>query len=257
MRTSRFSSAPAATPHTQGLTTKDTEAVDAADLVVWTSHDMEHKMMDHFDKMGEKQLPAGEAIPEQDLLPWEEDGKIEGHDPHVWNSPKNWQYVVTNIGDKLSKVDAKHAEDYKKNAKAYNDDIQKTNDDVKAMFNKVPKERRVLISAHDAFNYLGRDFGIEVHATDLVSTEGEKSAKDLEDVVNVIVNKKVPTIFADNTVPKQAVDSLKEKVEAKGGHVEVSKEDLFADSLSESAPTDTYLGAFRHNAEVISKALAK
>ncbi|MDO4665819.1 MAG: metal ABC transporter substrate-binding protein, partial [Actinomycetaceae bacterium] len=80
---------PGGDPHTQELTTKDTEKINSADVVLWTGHDMEHKMMDQLDKLGKKQVPAGEAIPEKMLLPWEEDGKIEGHDPHVWNSPDN------------------------------------------------------------------------------------------------------------------------------------------------------------------------
>ena len=78
---------PGGDPHTQELTTSDTQAIEQADVVLWTGHDMEHKMMDQLDQLGDKQVAAAEAIPEDMLLPWEEDGKVEGHDPHVWNSP--------------------------------------------------------------------------------------------------------------------------------------------------------------------------
>lgn len=91
---------PGGDPHTQPLTTQDIEKLNDADVVLWTSHDMEHQMRDQLEKLGDKQVAAGEAIPEADLLPWEEDGKIEGHDPHVWNSPDNWKHVVTASAEK-------------------------------------------------------------------------------------------------------------------------------------------------------------
>lgn len=246
---------PGGDPHTQELTTKDSELIEKADLVVWTSHDMEHKMMDQLDKLGDKQLPAAEAIPESDLLPWEEDGVVEGHDPHVWNSPDNWKYVVSAIGDKLAELDKDNADTYQANAKKYNQQIDAAKAEAKTLFDTIPEESRYLVSAHDAFNYLGKTFNLEVLATDLVSTEGEKSAKELDDLAALIVEHKIPTIFKDNTASPQAVQSLKDKVAAKGGTVEVSDQDLYADSLGESAPVDTYLGVFKYNAQTISKAL--
>lgn len=247
---------PGGDPHTQELTTKDTEAIQKADLVVWTSHDMEHKMMGQFDKMGDKQLPAaeGEDIKPM-LLPWEEDGKVEGNDPHVWNSPDIWMLVVDHIAAKLGKIDANNADKYKKNAEAYNAKIKDAKDKATVEFNKIPKENRILITGHDAFNYLGKTFDMQVKATDFVSSESEMSAKQLDELATLIASKKVPKIFQDNLKNPKAIENLQKAVKSKGWNVEVSDEELFADTLGTEAPVDTYLGAFQHNAEAISKAL--
>ncbi|MDY5127287.1 metal ABC transporter substrate-binding protein [Actinotignum sp. GS-2025f] len=248
---------PGGDPHTQELTTQDTQAIEKADLVVWTSHDMEHKMMGQLEKLGDRQIAAAEAIPEAKLLPWEEDGKIEGHDPHVWNSPENWQYVVTATAAKLGEIDAANADLYKANAEKYNKKIAAAAEEAKAKFDKIPKENRVLITGHDAFNYLGASFGIEIHATDFVSSESEMSAVELNELATLIAERKVPVIFQDNLKNPEVIKHLQDAVREKGWHVKVSDNELFADTLSSEAPTNTYLGAFKYNVDSIVSALSQ
>ncbi|QKD78976.1 MULTISPECIES: metal ABC transporter substrate-binding protein [Actinomyces] len=247
---------PGGDPHTQELTTKDTQAIESADVVLWTSHDMEHKMLDQLDGLGAKQVPAAESIPEDMLLPWEEDGVVEGHDPHVWNSPDNWKHVVTACARKIAEIDSANAETYKANAETYNKKIDEAKEAAKKLFDAIPPENRVLITGHDAFNYLGKTYGIEIHATDFVSSESELSATDIEELATLIADKKIKVIFQDNLKNPEAITHVKEAVAAKGGSVEVSDKPLYADSLGESAPVDTYLGVFAYNAETISSALA-
>lgn len=246
---------PGGDPHTQALTTADAEAIEKADLVVWTSHDMEHQMMAQLEKLGERQIAAAESIPKSKLLPWTEDGKVEGHDPHVWNSPELWTYVVDAIGDKLAHVDPARAEEYRSRARQYNDKIRAMQQDAARQLAAIPAERRVLVTGHDAFNYLGKAFGIEIHATDFVSSEAQMSAKQIDDLAAMIVAKKVHVVFQDNLSNPDAIKHLKEAVAAKGGSVTISDEPLYADSLGESAPTDTYIGAFEHNMKAIVRAL--
>ncbi len=247
--------APGGDPHTQELTTADIQKVDSADLVVWTSHDMEHRMMEHFDSLGDKSLPAAEAIPEKDLLPWETDDGTQGHDPHVWNSPLLWNYVVDSIADKLSDIDPDNASTYADNAKKYKSEIQDAHEEAMKKLAQIPENKRILITGHDAFNYLGATYKIDVHATDLVTSESQISAAELNDLAELIVQHEVKVIFQDNLKNPEAIQHLKESVRAKGGDVEVADTELFADTLGESAPTDTYLGAFKSNIEVISEAL--
>lgn len=248
--------APGGDPHTQELTTKDTEKIQKADLVVWTSHDMEHKMMGQFDGLGDKSLPAAEAIPKKMLLDWEEDGKIEGHDPHVWNDPIGWQYAVTATAEKIAKLDKANADKYLKNGKEYNAKIQAMHEKAKAAFEKIPADHRTLVTGHDAFNYLGRTYGLDIMATDMVSSESEISAVQLEELANTIASKKVPVIFYDNLKSPEVVKHLQEMVKSKGWEVKLSDTELYADTLGEKAPTNTYLGAFQHNVEAIVKALS-
>ncbi|MDP9800346.1 manganese/zinc/iron transport system substrate-binding protein [Arcanobacterium wilhelmae] len=249
--------APGGDPHTQELTTADIQKVDAADLVVWTSHDMEHKMMAQFDNLKERSLPAAEAIPEKDLLPWEEDGKVEGHDPHVWNSPILWKYAVNAIAQKLGTIDSANKATYEKNAKEYTGKIDAAYESAKKVFDSIPAEKRVLVTGHDAFNYLGKTFGLEIHATDFVSSESEMSATQLDELATMIATKKVHVVFQDNLKNPEVIKHLQESVAAKGGKVEVSDKVLYADTLGDSAPVNTYLGAFEHNAKAIAEALTK
>ncbi|SPT54314.1 Tromp-1 [Actinomyces bovis] len=246
---------PGGDPHTQELTTKDTEKLGSADVVLWTSHDMEHKMMDQLDKLGAKQVAAAESIPKADLLPWEEDGKVEGHDPHVWNSPDNWKHVVTACAKKLAEIDPDNASTYTANAEAYNKKIDDVKTTAKTKLEAIPKESRILITGHDAFNYLGKTYDIEIHATDFVSSESEVSAADIDKLAALIAEKKVPVIFQDNLKNPEAINHLKDAVKAKGWEVEVSDKPLYADSLGEAAPVDTYLGVFEYNAKTIAEAL--
>lgn len=248
---------PGGDPHTQELTTQDTQKLNDADVVIWTSHDMEHKMMDQLDKLGDKQVPAGEAIPEDMLLPWEEDGKVTGHDPHVWNSPDNWKYVVDATAKKLGEIDKANADTYTKNAKAYNEKIDKAKEEAGKLLEAIPDDRRILVTAHDAFNYFGKTYNLEIHATDFVSSEAEISAKDLDELATLVTEKKIPVIFTDNLQSPEAINHIKDAVKAKGGEVEVYAKELFADSLGEEAPLDTYLGVFEYNAKTMAEALGK
>ncbi|MCS4485072.1 zinc ABC transporter substrate-binding protein [Gleimia sp. 6138-11-ORH1] len=246
---------PGGDPHTQPLTTQDTEKLNSADVVLWTSHDMEHQMMGQLEKLGDKQIAAAEAIPEADLLPWEEDGVVEGHDPHVWNSPDSWKYVVTASAKKIAEIDKENADTYLKNAEAYNQKIDEIKAKAKTELDKIPAENRVLITGHDAFNYLGKEFNIEIHATDFVSSEAQITAADLDELAKLIAEKKIPVIFQDNLANPGAIKHLKEAVKAKGWEVEISDKELYADSLGEAAPVDTYLGVFEYNVNAIVEAL--
>ena len=174
----------------------------------------------------------------------------------MWNSPDNWTIVVTAIANKLATIDSANADTYRKNAEAYNKEIIKMKDDAKAKLSAIPAENRVLITGHDAFNYLGKTFDIEIHATDFVSSEAQISAAEMDELASLIVSKKIKTIFQDNLANPDAINHLKDAVKAKGWEVQVSNKPLYADSLGESAPTNTYLGAFQYNIDTIVEALA-
>ena len=214
-------------------------------------------MRDQLDKLGDKQVPAAEAIPEDKLLPWEENGEVTGHDPHVWNSPDNWKHVVDATAKKLGEIDKANADTYTKNAKAYNEKIDKAKEEAGKVLEAIPAERRILITGHDAFNYFGKTYDLEIHATDFVSSDSEISAADLDKLADLVAEKKIPVIFQDNLQNPEAINHIKEAVKAKGGEVEVSDKELFADSLGEEAPLDTYLGVFEYNAKTMAEALGK
>ncbi|AIU31763.1 MULTISPECIES: metal ABC transporter solute-binding protein, Zn/Mn family [Corynebacterium] len=263
---------PGGDPHTYQPSTSDVKAMQEADVVFWSGLGMEANMIDQLKGLGDKQIALAEQIPENMLLPWDEDGDHEhddehdheghdheGHDhgawdPHVWNSTDNWKLVVDQIVKKMSAADPDKADTYKSNGADYNKKIDETQAYVQEKINTIPVDQRTLVSGHDAFRYFGKQFGLEIKATDFVTSDAQRSASELNDLAEFIVEHKVPVIFQDASANPQAVKSLEENVAAKGGKVTVSSAELYSDSLGATAPADTYTGALRYNADTIAAA---
>ncbi|MEM9762319.1 MAG: metal ABC transporter substrate-binding protein [Pseudomonadota bacterium] len=248
---------PGGDPHTYQPSTKDIQTIQNADVVIWTGLHLEARMDDLLESLGDKQVAVGELLPEGLLLDWPETDD-EGNalnDPHVWNSPEAWSLIVGYIADKLGEVDPAHAADYQANAEAYIAEIEAAAAEAEGMLATIPADSRFLVTGHDAFNYFGETYDIEVHATDFVSSDAAMSPRELSDLAALIVENRIPVIFQDNLANPQAITSLKEAVRARGWEVEVSDTELFADSLGAEPGVDTYLGVFRHNARTVAEAL--
>ena len=247
---------PGGDPHTYQPSTQDIETIQDSDLVLWNGLHLEAHMDDLLESRGEQQLAVGELLPTELLLDWPErdDQGNALHDPHVWNSPEAWSLVVGHIADKLSEVDPEGAEQYARNAAAYQEEIEEAAEEAEELLESVPQPR-ILITGHDAFNYFGQTYDLEVHATDFVSTDAALSPTELSGLADLIAENEVPVIFQDNQANPQAITSLQEAVQARGWQVEVSEQELYADSLGSEPGLDTYLGVFLHNAEAVAEAL--
>ncbi len=248
---------PGGDPHTYQPSTRDIEAIQGADAVFWNGLHLEAQMIDQLESLGDRQLAVGEQLPEELLLDWPEtdDHGNPLHDPHIWNSPEAWSLVVGHVADKLGELDPANAGDYQANARAYIAEIEAAAAEAETVLAAVP-EPRILITGHDAFNYFGATYGFEVRATDFVSTEAALSPEELSELARLIADNRVPVIFQDNQANPQAITSLKEAVQALGWEVEISGEELYADSLGAEPGVDTYLGVFAHNARAVAEALA-
>ncbi len=246
---------PGGDPHTYQPSTKDIQAMQDADLVLWNGLHLEAQMIDQLKSLGDKQLCVGEMLPKDLLLPWPEkdDQGNELHDPHIWNSPEAWSKCVGFIGERVAEMLPDRKDEVTKATEAYQGEIDKVYQTAKKQLESV--NPRVLITGHDAFNYFGKTFDLEVYATDFVSTEAARNAAEISELAHVIAEKKVPVIFQDNQANPQAITSLKQAVEAAGWKVEISTKELFADSLGAEPEVDTYLEVFAHNATAVAKAL--
>ncbi|MDO4259835.1 MAG: metal ABC transporter substrate-binding protein [Actinomycetaceae bacterium] len=249
---------PGGDPHTYQPSTQDIESIQKSDIVLWNGLHLEAQMTKQLESLGNKQIAVGDKLPEDLLLPWPEtdDQGNALHDPHIWNSPKAWSLAVESIANKFGEIDPAHAAEYTSNAKAYIEKITAADKEAKELLEKVP-EPRILITGHDAFNYFGATYDLEVHATDFVSTEAALSPEEISELAKLIADKKVPVIFQDNQANPQAITSLREAVRARGWEVEVSTEELYADSLGAEAEVDTYLEVFQHNARTVAGGLGK
>ncbi|MEM1264401.1 MAG: metal ABC transporter substrate-binding protein [Pseudomonadota bacterium] len=243
---------PGGDPHTYQPSTQDIQTIQAADAVVWNGLFLEARMEDLLIGLGDKALATAETLPAAMLLPWEDDL----NDPHVWNSPVAWSAIVGEVADHLARIDPENAEAYVANAKAHIAEIRAADTQATEMMASVP-DGSVLITGHDAFGYFGDIFGLEVMATDFVSTESEMSPAQLAELAQFIADNKIPVIFQDNQANPQAIVSLQEAVQSLGWDVEISGNELFADSLGADEDVDEYIEVFLHNVRAVSGALGE
>jgi zinc/manganese transport system substrate-binding protein len=182
----------------------------------------------------------------------EEGGKSETiTDPHAWQSLANGKLYVANIRDALIAVDPDGKSAYEANANAYLDAIAKEETDVKAALATLPKDRRKIITSHDAFGYFGAAYGLEIIAPEGVSTESEASAKDVAKIIRQIRQEKIPAVFMENITDHRLLDQIAAETGAKIGG------ELYTDALSPAdGPAPTYLDMFRHNIGTLTAALS-
>lgn len=247
---------PGGDPHTYQPSTRDIERIHDADLVLWNGLHLEAQIADQLASLGDQQLPVGDLLPREMLIPLPETGK-DGeplYDPHIWNSPEAWRFVIELITNKLVSLDPGHEATYRARAGEFALEIEEAESYASELLAGVPLPR-ILITGHDAFAYFGQTFDLDVRATDFISTEAALSATDLSRLAALIAQERVPAIFRDNQANPQAITSLREAVQARGWSVEVSDAELYADSLGAEPDVSTYLGVLRHNARTIATAL--
>ena len=248
---------PGGDPHTYQPSTRDIQKIQSADVIFWNGLHLEAQMIDQLNSLGDRQLAVGDLVPEDLLLssPQTDDAGNALHDPHIWNSPAAWTLVVGHVADKLAEMDPDNSETYQANVEIYVEEILQTAEETHELLSHIPVDGRILITGHDAFAYFGDTYDLTVHATDFLSPEARLSASELSELADLIAVEKVPVIFQDNLANPQAITSLKEAVRSRGWRVEISDDELFADSLGPEEGVDTYQGVTTHNARAIANAL--
>jgi len=182
--------------------------------------------------------------------------EFEGHfDPHVWMDVAAWSQCVEVIVETLSKADVSHADEFQQNAKTYQNELSKLDDYVRHVIESIPAPQRVLVTAHDAFGYFGRSYGIEVRSVQGVTTESEAGVHDVNRLVDFLVERKVPAIFVESSVNEKNIRAVIEGTTARSVPIRVGAE-LFSDAMgAEGTYEGTYVGMIDHNATKIARAL--
>jgi manganese/zinc/iron transport system substrate-binding protein len=245
-------------PHLYKPTRGDVVKLSAADVVFYNGLLLEGKMTDVLVSVARSGKPVKavtEAIlDETDYLMDLEDGSAHT-DPHVWMDVGGWMKAIPVVADTLSAFDPKHAEVYAANAAAYLEQLAALNAYAKNSIASIPEGQRVLVTAHDAFKYLGRATGLTVRGIQGVSTESEAGVRDLEDLVDYIVSQKIPAVFVESSVADKNVRALVEGANARGHAVEIGGE-LFSDAMGKAGTYEgTYIGMIDHNITTITRAL--
>jgi manganese/zinc/iron transport system substrate-binding protein len=242
-------------PHLYKPTRADIAKMARADMIVANGLSLEAQFRDTFEQLSRTKpvVLAGERLPKERLLA-DQDYK-DKPDPHVWMAPDLWKGVVGAVRDALAARDPAGKGDYDKGHDRYVGEIARLSDYAKRALASIPAERRILVTAHDAFGYFGRAYAIEVIGIQGVSTESEAGLRKIEEVVNLVVSRKLPSIFVESSVSDRNVKAVIEGAQRRGHTLAVGAE-LFSDALGAPGTYEgAYLGMIDHNVTTITRAL--
>lgn len=247
---------PGVDPHLYKPTTGDVRALEQADIIFYNGLELEGRMTDLFVKMARAGKPTVAVSESIDPALLREPIEFEGkYDPHIWFDVTLWQEAVKKIAAELANLDPNAKAIYEQNRDGYLEQLDELHRYAKSQIATIPAESRVLITAHDAFGYFGRQYGIEVRGLQGTSTATEASAGDVQSLAQLIADRKVKAIFVESSVPRATIEAVQKAVQARGWDVRIGGE-LFSDALgAEGTPEGTYIGMFRHNVDTIVGAL--
>ena len=246
---------PGVDPHLYKASAGDVQRLTSAQLIFYNGLHLESKMGDILAKMSgdTKTVAVTEAVDQSLLLtPPEFEGQ---YDPHLWFDVTLWMEAVERVRDTLSEFDSDNTLMYYTNAERYLAKLAELHEYVTAHAERVPSEQRVLVTAHDAFNYFGKAYGFEVRGLQGISTATETGIADVQELATFIAERRIPAIFVESSVSPRSLKAVKAAVKSKGFDVEIGGE-LFSDAMGdEGTPEGTYIGMVRHNIDTIVAAL--
>ena len=248
---------PGVDPHLYRASEGDVQTMAEADLVLYNGLHLEGKMTDVFAQMNERSVPtsslADAAVPDSLLIPSSE--YASSYDPHVWFDVELWMRVTQHVGEVLAARDTAHADLYRQNADAYAQRLDSLDRYVTTQAERVPPDRRVLITSHDAFRYLGQAYDIDVRGLQGISTATEAGTQDVQNLADFVTKRKIPALFVESSVSPRGIEAVQKAVQARGFEVQVGGT-LYGDALGDrDTPTGTYIGALRHNIDTIVEGL--
>lgn len=237
-------------PHLYKPSAGDVRRLREADGVFYNGLYLEAKMEEVLEEIG-KQKPVfavTERMPRSRLLePPAGAGPEEEFDPHVWFDVSLWQYAARAVRDGLLEIDPEGRPVYEANARDYLDRLERLDAETERRLAEIPARRRVLVTSHDAFRYLGERYGLDVEAIQGLSTAAEATTADIERVARVISDRGVKSVFIETSVPPQTVNAVLAAA-ARNGQKAVVGAELFSDAAGEQGtPEGTYIGMVESN----------
>jgi len=239
-------------PHLYKASAGDVRKLRQAHLIFYSGLHLEGKMVELLEDLPNA-IAVTDSIPRERLI--RPPGGLYAYDPHVWFDVPLWKLTVGRVRDALSKVDPAGASTYRARAEAYSTKLDQLDAFIRRQVARVPAQQRVMITAHDAFEYLGRRYGLEVHGLQGVSTVTEAGVSDIQQLADFIVKRRIRAIFVEASVPRRAMDAVIAAVRARGWNASVGGE-LFSDAAGRpGTPEGTFVGMMEHNIRTIVNGL--
>lgn len=246
---------PGVDPHLYKASLGDLRKFMEADFIFYQGLHLEGKMAEVLEKLGRTKsvTGVGNNLPSKLIHQPVVGGDFP--DPHIWFDVSLWKELVFIASDVLAKQNPQAADYFIKNADSYAKELDSLDTFVRSQIHSIPERKRVLITAHDAFSYFGRAYGIEVKGLQGISTQAEFGLKDVSDLVKLIVDRDIQAVFVETSVSDKALRAVVEGVASKKKKVVIGGL-LYTDALgAEGTPEGTYIGMIKYNVNTITKAL--
>lgn len=246
---------PGIDPHLYQATARDVQTLNRADLILYSGYSLEGQLGEVFERYSERvpTLAVAEAgIPEDELITTSD---AYGVDPHVWMDVSLWARTVPAIAAKLTELVPACGEIIAANAQAYGTELAALHGWIGEAIASIPESQRILVTAHDAFAYYGRAYGIEVAGIQGISTQSEAAIADIRQTADLIVERAVPAIFVESTINPRTIQAVIAAARDQGQEVEIGGQ-LYSDAMGEAGtPGGTYIGMIHSNTTSITTAL--
>lgn len=243
-------------PHLYKASEGDVNKLFTADIVFYSGLHLEGKLVDIFEKMEsqhKKTVAVADILNKNELLASEL--FASNYDPHIWFNIGFWKKITQYVTEKLQDADPANAELFAKNSKQYLKELDALEFDIKHIIETLPKEKRILVTAHDAFNYFGKAYAFQVVGLQGISTATEAGVQDVQMLSQFIIDNNVKSIFIETSVPRRTIEALQASVASRGHNVSIGGS-LYSDALGTKGTVEgTYIGMFKHNVNTIVNAL--
>lgn len=243
-------------PHLYKASEGDVSKLVNADLIFYNGLHLEGKLVEVFEKMGKqnkKTIAVSDALNKTSLIGSEY--FASNFDPHIWFEIDYWKQITKFVVQELSIAFPESKYVFKENGEQYLNELNILEKELNNIINNLPKEKRILVTAHDAFNYFGRAFKFEVVGLQGLSTATEAGVQDVQNLSAFIIENKVKAIFVESSVPKRTIEALQAAVKSKDHEVIIGGT-LYSDALGDTGTIEgTYIGMYKYNVNTIVNAL--
>ncbi|NNE71426.1 MAG: zinc ABC transporter solute-binding protein [Rhodothermales bacterium] len=243
---------PGVDPHLYKASEGDVARMSRADVIFYNGLHLEGKMAELFEQMGTLRIPTfplADAVPEDSLLMSEY--FTGNYDPHIWFDASLWRLAIFRAAASLASIDSSSAVFYRSNAVRYAQEVMAADRYVKEQLAALPREKRILVTSHDAFGYFGRAYGFEVKGLQGLSTAAEAGTADVAALADFVAENRVPSLFTESSVSPRGIEAVRAAVRARGFEVRMGGT-LYGDALgAPGSPAGTYSGMVRSNIDTI------
>ncbi|MFJ7972975.1 metal ABC transporter solute-binding protein, Zn/Mn family [Psychrobacillus sp. NPDC096389] len=246
---------PGVDPHLYKATQGDLQILEKADIIFYNGLELEGKMSEIFEKMKKEKtvVAIGDAVPREQIL--NDEAHPDLADPHIWFDINVWESATKEITKTLSEELPDSKDDFAKNEEAFFKKLSDLSAWTDQRISEIPEKQRVLVTAHDAFNYFGNSHGMEVRGLQGLSTDSEYGLKDVQNIVDFLVENNIKAVFIESSVSDKAMKAVIEGAKEKGHTIQIGGE-LYSDAMgAEGTEEGTYIGMYKHNVNTIVDSL--